>query len=171
MKKPLIVNMIKDVIDDVRKTYDPINLLAPYYEYGHLTEIINTLSEKTKSAAFKFQKYPAIFLLQDFTEKEENDLVTVDVTMLIVTQTKAEFKAKDRYVETFEKVLYPIYDQLKDAFEKSPHFLQYTFDMDATDRLYWGKNSVTGNTGNLGNDFIDAIEINNLKLTIQKQCK
>jgi hypothetical protein len=39
------------------------------------------------------------------------------------------------------------------------------FEYDKTDRLYWGTNNK-----NTGADYIDAIEINNLKVKFLKNC-
>jgi hypothetical protein len=45
------------------------------------------------------------------------------------------------------------------------------FEHQKYDRLYWGKQGLYGNSGNIFNDFIDAIEINELKFEILNTCE
>jgi len=173
MISPYVVDAVKSVVDKVRTRYDLVNTpkLTPYFLHGHISDVIAQLSEKTKSSTYKYQKYPLIILVQDFKETVKNDyLVEVDVTIIIVAESRPDFTASERMTATFKPVLYPLYSLLIEEFEKSKDFHQYEFDHDKTDRMYWGKTGIYGNTGNIANDFLDAIEIENLKLTLKKTC-
>lgn len=141
------------------------------YHHGHGLEIVNTFIEITKSTS-KLEQFPAICLLQDITEK-----VTVngyereaDLNIIILTDSKQTYKAADRYTNTFEPILYNLYDLFMERLEHSNYVSPEDPPHDKTDRLAWGKSGLYGNTANIFNDFIDAIEIDNLKIKTFKTC-
>jgi len=146
------------------------NITQLYYEYGHPLEIINTLAEKTQSNVFKYKKYPLIMLFQDLDEEHNKIGYKIPYTTIIIaTPTNPTFKAKQRYDETFIPILYPIYESLIKNLEVST-FIGWDKEHTKIDRVYWGKNGIYGNTGNIFNDFLDAIEVNFKNLRIIKKC-
>jgi len=96
------VDIIGTIVTAVRAEYDPTNLLRPFYEYGHPIEIFNILAQKSESETFKYKKYPLIALYQDFEEDTNTNRVIVNgITIVIMTETKPEIEAKNRYLTTF----------------------------------------------------------------------
>lgn len=161
-----IVDIFDEVCDSIRAVYDVSGGKKPYYLFGHPLEIMKILSEKSANSTLKFEKYPLIVLFQDFTESITLEGRDVPLNIAIITETRADYYAVDRYDHTFKDTLYPLWDLLISHMKRSAYIdNKMDFIYDKTDRPYWGKNNA-----NLFNDFIDAIEITNLKLTIKDKC-
>ena len=144
----------------------------PYFKYGHLTEITTMLSEKDKSENYQYQKYPLIVLLLDIPEKKGiNPIIysEISVRIWICTPTRKEYTSELRTANSFKLVLQPIYDLLMQKIISSGYF---NYDKMVgiphikTDRYFWGTDN---GTTNVFNDFIDAIDIENMELKIKKQ--
>lgn len=167
-----IVDIIEDVIDEVRSSYTPPSSFdseSPFYEYGHPLEIVNTLSEKEKNGTFKFKKYPMIALFQDFREgKGVNQAInaSTELNMVICVNTSKDFKSKERYTNTFKTVLYPLYNLFISKLMDSPYIQQGVIPHDKYDRPYWGREEK-----HVFSDYIDAIEIQNLELDFYNHVK
>ena len=144
---------------------------APYYLFGHPSDIVNVLAERNKSAKFSYQKYPLIALFQDFDESMESGSSSADLKIIIANIRKPTYDTDDRYTYSFEAVLYPILAQLERALQVSKHIDMISNDYTKTDRAYWGKTGLYGNEGNIFDDHIDAIELNNLSLKFKNICK
>jgi hypothetical protein len=166
MKLPVVVDIISGVVADVRARYDLSALPEkPYFMHGHLQEIINTLIEKDKSNVAKYKKYPVIILVQDFPESITPESHDATITVIIATQTQSQIKASDRYAKTFKPVLIPLAEMFLEELGNSTNINQATFTFTKTDRLYWGTNNA-----NTGGDYIDAIEISDLKIRLLNHC-
>ena len=165
------VDIFGTIVTAVRADYDPVGGLTPYYLYGHPQDIFGILAEKDNDATFKFQKYPLICLFQDFEEDTDDAGTTITgITIVIVTETSADYRAKDRYENIFTPTLQPLYESLLLHIRQSSDV--YSNDMykhKKIDRLYWGKGDEFGNSGNIGNDKLDAIVITGLTLDVN-QC-
>lgn len=145
------------------------------YQYGHLDELIQTLAQMDGDTSTRVVKYPLIYLVQDFRERrgqEAGVYASVSLNIIIAHQTEPTDKITDRMVKVFKPVLYPIYYSLKEQLAKSAMILQGSEDMipeDKFDRAYWGTQKVGGTAKNTLNDFVDAIELQNLQLKINYQ--
>jgi hypothetical protein len=137
---------------------------APYYLYGHPTEMVNTLTKKGTNDVYKYQKYPLVYLEQDFTEDVSSVEYYAEIsrlTIVILTNTSANFSSIERYNKTFKPILYPLYTKFIEetlwsgSFSFNLNFVNH----DKTDRLFWGTKTAMGNEKNILNDPIDAIEI------------
>ena len=176
MSAPFWVDVFDEIVTNVRTDTDkPVALDTdePFYMFGHPKEIINTLSLKDKNDVQKFNKYPLIALFQDFTETVGEDQTirsSAELNLVIVMNTSQDYTAENRYDNTFRTVLYPLYDLLIKHIEQSGWFKDVDPGLvshDKIDRLYWGRSGLYGNEGNIFNDFIDAIEIQNLQLDMR----
>lgn len=168
----VIVDIIKEVVEEVQKRWDATAQTPekPFYYHGHLLEIVNTLLEKGQNANWQGRKFPCIMLVQDFDEHHQTDSVSATLRVIIATHTKPTIKANARYDLTFEPTLYPLLEMFLDELKQHRSVNVLNPEYAKTDRLYWGKESYYGNTNNTAADYIDAIEITNLKLNFLKHC-
>src|SRR5699024_10136423 len=148
-----------------------------HYQHGHILEIVDLLTQKDQSQTYKYDKYPLVALLQDFPERitvDSNRFVEANLNILIVKSTLEEYTADKRYDENFKPFLYPIYNELLKQINKSAYTLTYSpyrIRHTKIDRLFWGRQGRYGNTANIANDKLDAIEIQNLNLKfIREKC-
>lgn len=141
-----------------------------HFEHGHPIEIVETLSQKDKAGIeFSFKKYPLVCLFQDFVEDVSNNyIVSANLHIVICNSTKSDYKAKERYENNFKPIIYPIYDELFNQFQKNGDIIGYFPEHKKIDRLFWGKESIYGNKANIFEDYLDAVEIINLKLNLNK---
>lgn len=183
MKLWYIVDVFREIVGKVSakltpqlKGYDEL-ITGVHYEHGHPMEVIETLNQKDASETYQFDKYPLIALFQDFPERvSDNTGIQSEATLhlIIARATKADFKAAERYDYNFRPVLYPVYEELlyqihrhPAIISKGPALIRHT----KYDRLYWGRQGLYGNEGNIFNDRIDCIEIRDLQLKFnQKIC-
>lgn len=171
-----IVSKVSNRLTDDLKTKDP-DITGVHYDHGHILEIINTVTQKDASQKYKFDKYPLVALLQDFPERTTSnsaEYVEATLNVLIVKSTMQEYKARKRYEFNFNPFLYPIYRELLWQISKSGFILNYApnrISHTKIDRVFWGAQGRYGNTASIGNDFLDAIEIQNLNLKfIREKC-
>lgn len=180
--RPVFVNVFRDIVEKVSdkltpqlQTYDSL-ITGVHYEHGHPLEIVETLTQKDKSNTHRFKKYPLVALLQDFPEHNNRngfDEIEPVFRVLIIRATKPTFKAAERYDYNFVPVLYPIYEELLKQIDKSPVFLTYgvtTISHTKIDHPYWGRDGLWGKEGNIFNDWVDCVEIQNLKLKTKPTC-
>lgn len=183
MSAPYWVDIFDEIATNVREDANKPAALdtdEPFYMYGHPLEIINTLSKKDNHAVQKYNKYPLIALFQDFTETMGEHQATPsavqDMNLIIAVNTSPDYTAENRYDNTFKTVLYPLYDLLIKHIVKSKWFRNIDPGLvphQKIDRLFWGRSGLYGNEGNIFNDHIDAIEIQNLglELRLKQNCK
>lgn len=155
------VKMFEYITSDVKTA---LGLSVLHYEHGHPLEIVQTIETMAADPASQAARFPLIGLYQDFDELRGKKLAYYEVSfhLIIALNTLSGYKAAERMTNNFIATLYPIYDQLLISIAKSGYFRETNWRLiqhTKTDRMYWGKNQVA-------NDFIDAIEITNLKLNI-----
>jgi hypothetical protein len=142
------------------------------FHHGHLLEIKNIFQQATQKATLKLEQFPAIVCVQDFPEKTDRKkherIATVRI--LILTDSKQQYTASERYTNTFEPKLYPLEDLFLKKLESSKEIGGYEQDFTRYDRLFWGRATGEGTASNIFNDFIDAIELENLNLKILNTC-
>ena len=97
------------------------------------------------------------------------------LNFIIAMLTFREFKAAERYAQSFNPFLIPIYELFLNKIAKSGYFRETEPSRivhTKYDRLYWGRSGLYGNEGNIFNDYIDCIELTDLTLTLKpKNCK
>jgi hypothetical protein len=142
-----------------------------YYKCS-FDELIETLNQLDQSGEERYKKYPLVGLMRDFREqrgREAGIYCEVNLRIIIAHQTVNTYKEQDREQKVFRPVLYPIYYELmrqlayhKMVFQFGPDEIRH----DKTDRAYWGTRQQQGTDKNMLNDYVDAIEIENLTLKI-----
>lgn len=178
IQKP-IVDSIGDVVEATRA------LILPYlqsvqprietvqYLYGHYVEITNRLQTMSKTEEKDKLRYPLIALMQDIPETVGNltgNYGTASLALLIVYKTNENDYVPDRYQKVFKPILLPIYHAFLQCLAMSSDFqVQAVKDLRHTkfDRPRWGTSGTNGNTANVFNDILDAVEIRNLVVTVK----
>jgi len=145
------------------------------YMYGHYLEIISRLQQMTSSpdVADRSSKFPLIALFQDFPEERDRSAgvyASVSLNMIIAMDTLPEYISSQRYGITFKPILYPIYTEFlnqianpkrKNVFIEDCELISHT----KIDRVFFGKEGMYGGSANMFNDYLDCIEIKNLRLS------
>jgi hypothetical protein len=178
---PYIVDVFSEIVTSVQSDSDKPAALAsdaPYFMHGHPLDIVKLLKQKDDNDTLKLKKFPFIVLFQDFEERRGEDqstLAAVDnLTVIIATDTQSDIFADERYDLTFRETLYPLYDLFVKHIWRSGYFKNVGPGLvphTKIDRLYWGRQGLYGNQGNVFNDYIDAIEITDLRLEFRiKKC-
>lgn len=145
------------------------------YQYGHKAELIETLAQMDKQDPYASQKYPLVFLVQDFRENVGGSpglYGTANLNLIFMHHSLLDYKTKDRYTNVFKPVLYPILISFMKYLSKhkAVHVQNVqSLVYDKYDRPLVGVPS--GEYGNklVVNDYVDAIEISNLNLLLNYQ--
>ena len=166
MSSPVIIDIFRTITEKASVNLDmPLN-----YMHGHPNEITESLTEMTKNPTAAAGKYPLVALFQDFEEDKSGDFIKVKLQMIIAVLTSNKMKAPERYDASFRPYLYPIYEELIRVISRSGYFNESTerqVKHIKVDRLFWGRNGLYGNQGNIFNDYVDCIEIKNLSLSVK----
>ena len=146
-----------------------------FYLYGHPEEIIEKLRSVTRASQEDEGKYPMVALLTDYPQDKGKEGIT-DVTLQIViaTLTDPNYLAEERVENSLKPILYPIYYALLAEIAKSGYYMVQTQDQiehRVWDRLYWGRNGLYTEDGNVFEDMIDCIEIEDMKLSAYNHLK
>jgi len=143
-----------------------------YYMFGHPSEIVQNLTEMTAAPSKANLKYPLVALFTDILVDANKDGFYGDarLTLIIATMTKPEYKAAQRLANNFKPILQPIKCELVDQISRVKQWqptgggeLRYK----EIEHYYWGKDGLYGSDGNIFNDFIDAIELRDVMVTIK----
>jgi hypothetical protein len=171
----IITRYVPDLIGSVvTAAFDALNMEG-FYDYGHYAEVTKQLTIKDQGISDAVRtKYPLVWLVMDFAEDYGRALdvyCEVNCQLIIANATDMNYTMAERRDENFLPILYPIYSELLYQFSQSPTFRRppaQTIQHTKIDRPYWdGKENGAGGQ-NLFNDFIDAIQIKNLKLSVAK---
>lgn len=164
-----VVDVVSEIVDSVRTKYDVSNE-KPYFMHGHPLEIINTLKEYTQSSELRLKKFPLIALFEDIDSNSPSGIFASvsKLNVLIITDTSPNYKAAERYTQSFNQVLTPIYDLFISECCASRRILtpKNKIQHERVNHLFWGNKGLYGNTANFFEDTIDAIEIKNLDFKV-----
>lgn len=171
-----VPHIIGDIVSQVRLNFSEEQVI-PFYEYGTALEVVNTLSLKTESSEHYDKKYPLIwFLIKDSIRQEvgfkrANHRMVSGVTIIFCTETSADYVASERFENTFIPVLRPLYDSFVHYLKKSTQVTSKNgFQHNYYENLFWGRDGLYGHEGNIFNDRLDAIIVDNLDLFIIEKC-
>lgn len=144
--------------------------------YGHPLDIVKKLKEWSQHKDKKFEKYPLIALFTDVPVylNRYGDYDGTSLQIIIAMRTDPTWDAAKRNVTTFTNFLRPIARYFMQEIIRSPVFstVSETDDIKATvyERYYWGRQGLYSNEGNVFSDCVDAIQIENLELKVNKSC-
>lgn len=143
------------------------------YSKSSFDELIETLAQEDKSNVGRLTKYPLIHLVQDVAIERGGDIGFYglpNLNILFIHQTEQAFKTDERDEKVFKPVLWPLYyaflEQLKwsgwilDTWQVTGEFRHRVIK-----RAFWGNRQLQGSKLIL-NDYVDAIEVQNLTVKI-----
>jgi len=137
------------------------------FKYSTPIEWVNELTQLTKSNNIKF-KYPFCFIN---SMKVTYNYNTVTINELVfATLSGQNYTSEQRDMYTMKPILWNLVNILKSSLQDSPLVNLYDVNFDVKPHYFYGKSGLYGGVGNVFNDHVDAIEINNLKLRIYKNC-
>lgn len=171
MTSPVIIDLFRTITAKVKTD---LALPVLNYLHGHPREITQVLAELSKNPTASATKYPLIALFQDFEENRNGDFIELKLQMIIAVLTDNKLTAPERYDVSFKPIIYPIYDELLNQIARSTYFAEATIKQIQhikVDRLFWGRSGLYGSEKNIFNDYIDCIELKELKLKVKlKNC-
>lgn len=140
------------------------------YLFGDWSYISNQLTVWGKSPKTSPLKFPIICLYSPFTEERDAEEARVSLEFIIMVNTEKNYSNEDREIISFDKVLRPIYRLFMDEIRGDRRFAsdyRGVVPHQYTENYRYGRVGVLGPDGKPFRDFIDAIEIKNLDLTIK----
>lgn len=172
MKKVKIISLFETIVTATQTRVNASRADADKYSIlflaGSYEEITASLTELSQSPTLSGKRYPGIFLFLPFTEETKGDFIQVnDFHVLIAMNTEPSLKAADRYIANFDPYLYPIYDAFLYEITRSTFFEECNIreiECSVRDYPYYSPDG----TANIFNDFIDCIELKNLKLKVKR---
>jgi hypothetical protein len=163
----LIVDIFKDIVSKVDTALYPTLGKHIFYQYGSSLQILDKLVQMNNGIASKGQRFPLVALFQPFSEGHGTDGYYTDLSIpkiVIATLTNGSDNVSTRYDLTFKPLLYPIYYELLNQIALS----NWVVDQDPK-MIEHTKVDNPGSPppkGTSFDEFVDAIEIYNLKTLI-----
>lgn len=160
-----INDIVREVVKDVSERYGRnVSFLFGDWDY-----IANQLVLWGTGAQAK-RKYPIVCLRSPFNETREGNRRSASLDVVILVNTLKSYTNEQRESESFVKVLRPIYDLFIERLGKhrlinAPYsgMLQHVY----TENYRYGRLGLQGGDDMKFKDFVDAIEIKNLSITIK----
>lgn len=127
--------------------------------FGYVTELNETLIQMSESPSLYNKRFPLVWLATPFTvDMTKLGLYGVieELRMFIITDSRKEYKAKDRVENVFKPVLNKIQYELFKQIALRPAFAGYKAQKNArvTDHYYWGESQKS-----VLNDVVDTTEV------------
>lgn len=142
------------------------------YMYGHKAEINQRLQDMELNPALRRQKFPCIILVEDFpVDTPTTGLPTTTLNILICHSTGNDLKSYQRQTQIFDPILYPVMNEFLNQLCKSQYFAQvhpHKISRRQIDRKRLGKESTNGNTEHTFDMYVDAVQLQNLQLILNK---
>lgn len=173
-----VVDIIGEVIASADAVLFPALNKHILYTYGRSIQILTKLQKLNEATAqaTKNSRFPLIALFQDFPENmgvayaEQVTFPKISIAML----TAFADDPPTRYGKTFKPVLYPIYQEFIRQLARHPNIVGN--DPAAFTHIKWDRPGTQPEgdktRGSNFNEYVDAIEIQNLQLTFKqvKKC-
>lgn len=143
-----------------------------FFDYGHYDAVNKKLVSKSQSITDK-TRYPLIWMITPFSERKKSDqdyyCELSGLDLLILTGTTEGESIETRVEKYFEPTLWPIWEELKKQLCDSGFFQILSPDSIQYDEVkdWFYQAGVQGKT-NLFNDFIDAVQVKNLRLRVNE---
>lgn len=143
--------------------------------FGDWDYISDTLKAWGKSQATAKGKFPIVCLYSPYTEDRTGDSPSVSLSLLIAVNTRKDMENEERENVSFKLVLRPIYRELMSRLKKASDLIEPPYGINArtvphmyTENYRYGRKGVRSGDGTPFCDYIDAIEITDLRITVKK---
>lgn len=137
-------------------------------DWDYIADVLQTMSSCIETSG---KRYPIVCLRSPFTEHRYGRQCSVTLEFLIAVNTLKEYTNEQREATSFAEVLRPVYSFFIEEIAKDKHIKSSYAGLpehDYIENYRYGRIGVQGGDGNRFRDFIDAVEIKNLKLTIKE---
>lgn len=167
----ILVDIFRDIVKEASDDFGyTIN-----YQFGDWQYMSKVLSAMGKSPVTANKKYPMIGLYSPFEEDRADPLyVGVNISMIIAVNTLKDYTNEDRLEKSFKDTLYPVYDILMKKISRC-RYLNIGYKSIAshvkTDNFRYGRSGVYGEGKSEFDDRIDAIDIKDLRLKVNNNCR
>lgn len=177
-KAPLyIVDIIGEVVQAADAVLFPTLNRRILYTYGRSIQILTKLQILNSGQSTKNSKFPLFALFQDFPENmgvTYTEMITFPKIIIAMLTTFTD-DPPTRYGKTFKPVLYPIWQEFLRQLALHPNIVGN--DPAAFPHIKWDRPGTQPEgdktKGSNFNEYVDAIEIQNLQLTfktVNPQC-
>lgn len=167
---PALFSIIAEKVNSKlsKRLVDPFEV---YYDYGRYIEVTRNLVQKAGGVTTDSRRFPLIWLVVPYSVTETmdgNEAKVRDIEIVIATRTEQDSNTTARIEKTFRPRLWPIYDELRSQIVKSGYFQDVDINNFHTriDQPYWDGKETNGR--NLFSDYIDAIQLKNISLTLNE---
>lgn len=143
------------------------------YKYDNYKNIQKQLIEEGKSSTLKKNKYPLLALILPYEEergKEFGVIMETNATVVLIIDSQKNWTTADRELYSFTQNLRPLYDLFICKLKHSGLFQTDEFLLiphKKTDHYFWSADKAE--TQNKLAAIVDAIELSNFKLILNKQ--
>lgn len=142
------------------------------YLFGDWSYISGELTKWGKSRSVSMERFPVICLYSPFQEDRTGTDRKAELDFIIMTDTDKDYTNEERERYSFEEVLRPVYSLFIDEIRKDKRIESSYRDVvphTYTENYRYGRLGVLMDNGKPFGDFVDVIEIKNLKITIKKE--
>lgn len=139
------------------------------YQYGPAVELTQTLTNMRLGKDVAKERFPLVWLIEDIPVDRRNAkrfFGDVSLRVVIAYPTKDTYTSAERETATFAPILRPIYYNLLECLPKHNAFSavdEADIPHRMTERKFMGSDT---QIQNMLTDFVDAIDIQDLSLTI-----
>lgn len=167
----VIVDVFKNITDAMIVSLAPKSLTLNY-SYGRSIQILTALQKMNNSTdqTIKNSKYPLFALFMPFDEVVGGDYyVSVKIPKIVIAVLSNNTDTPEaRYQQTFNNVLYPVYEEFKRQLGRNKNIvLEHPDYIPHRKRDNPGSPPPKDSGGIVFGDYVDAIEIYDLQLTFQ----
>lgn len=141
------------------------NTFTLKYKFSTPQEWIDELCSVSNSDAQK--RYPFLYV-NSMRIDQKDDIIEIG-EIVIATLSKSSWKTTQRDEYTFRPVLNILYDMFIRGCKVSRQF-SLIDQGTRKDHYFYGRLGLYGGEANKFSDYVDAVEINNLKLRLYKKC-
>lgn len=169
--------IVRDVVRAASAQWKQQGGLGISFIFGDWPYIADTLTQWGKNLATAPLKFPCIALYSPFTERRGGNMphgqTDAEISLLILTNTRPEYENETREKVSFDGVLRPIYRIFMRELERSRAVVKPyrgTIEHEYRENYRYGRSGVKGSDGKTFFDYIDAIEINRMRITFRSVC-
>ena len=151
------------------RTEDPFKV---FFDWGHYDAVNKNLYSKSKAVHDK-TRYPLIWMVTPFDErsnpKQDYYCELSGLDFLFLMGTIGTDSMEKTTGKAFQPRLWPVVDAFKEAIADSGYFQVLSADAIPYDyQKDWYFKSVGEGKGNLFNDYIDAVQLKNVRLRVNE---